>query len=167
MRLLRPIVYTLPHRLPAALTGAQSLHLPDVRGTQFVTKPVMHPIQFSAVLVAALCAGSVVPSCLAQAYPVKPVRFVVAYPAGAHADQVARLIGQKLTESMGRQFVVDNKGGAGGIIAEEIASRAAPDGYTILLASISHVVNPIMIEKLAYRPMRDERELNVRGPPAA
>ena len=88
-------------------------------------------------------------------YPVKPVRFVVAYPAGAHADQVARLIGQKLTESMGRQFVVDNKGGAGGIIAEEIASRAAPDGYTILLVSISHVVNPIMIEKLSYRSMKD------------
>ena len=91
----------------------------------------------------------------ASTYPSRPVRFIVAYPAGAHADQVARLIGHKLTESLGRQFVVDNRGGAGGIMAEDLVARSAPDGHTLLLVSISHVVNPLLNEKLPYQPMKD------------
>lgn len=91
----------------------------------------------------------------AASYPQRPVRFVVASPAGAHADQVARLIANKLFEKFGRQFVVDNRGGAGGIMAEELVAKSQPDGYTILLSSLSHVVNPFLNEKLPYQPLKD------------
>ena len=90
-----------------------------------------------------------------NAYPEKPVRFIVAYPAGGSADLIARVIGQKLADSLRQAFVIDNRGGAGGLIGEELAAKSAPDGYTILLVSISHVVNPILNEKLAYDPMKD------------
>jgi tripartite-type tricarboxylate transporter receptor subunit TctC len=89
------------------------------------------------------------------AYPEKPVRFIVAYPAGGSADLVARLVGQKLADSLQQPFVIDNRGGAGGVIGEELAAKSAPDGYTILLISISHVVNPHLNQKLAYDPMKD------------
>lgn len=88
-------------------------------------------------------------------YPNKPVRFIVAYPAGGGADQVARVIGQKLADFLMQAFVIDNRGGAGGLIGEELVVKSAPDGYTILLISISHVVNPNLYKKLAYDPMKD------------
>jgi tripartite-type tricarboxylate transporter receptor subunit TctC len=91
----------------------------------------------------------------ADTYPSKPVRFVVAFPPGGNADLVARLVGQKLSEALGRTFVIDNRGGAGGVIAEEVTSRSAADGYTILLVSLAHVVNPTLNKKLAYDPLRD------------
>ncbi|MGZ8228698.1 MAG: Bug family tripartite tricarboxylate transporter substrate binding protein [Burkholderiales bacterium] len=91
----------------------------------------------------------------ADTYPSKPVRFVVAFPPGGNADLVARLVGQKLSEALGRTFVIDNRGGAGGVIAEEVTSRSAGDGYTILLVSLAHVVNPTLNKKLAYDPLRD------------
>lgn len=88
-------------------------------------------------------------------YPEKPVRFIVAYPAGGSADLIARLIGQKLADTLLQAFVIDNRGGAGGIIGEELAAKSAPDGHTILLVSISHVVNPILNGKLTYDPMKE------------
>ena len=91
----------------------------------------------------------------ADAYPTKPVRFIVAFPAGGNADLIARLVGQKLTESFGRAFVIDNRGGAGGVIAEEATARSAPDGYTVLLISLAHVVSPQLNKKLGYDPMKD------------
>jgi tripartite-type tricarboxylate transporter receptor subunit TctC len=95
------------------------------------------------------------PAAPADNYPVRPVRFIVATAAGGNVDMVARLVGHKLTESMGRPFVVDNRGGAGGVIAEEITTRSPADGYTLLLVSISHVVNPNLGTKLQYDPLRD------------
>jgi tripartite-type tricarboxylate transporter receptor subunit TctC len=89
------------------------------------------------------------------AYPDKPVRLVVAYPAGGSADLIARVIGQKLADTLQQPFVIDNRGGAGGVIGEELAARATPDGYTLLLASISHVVNPLLNAKLTYDPLKD------------
>jgi len=91
----------------------------------------------------------------AESYPVRPVRLIVAIPAGGNVDMVARLVGQKLSESLGRPFVIDNRGGAGGVIAEEIAARSSADGYTILLVSLAHVVNPILGTNLQYDPLRD------------
>src|SRR5262249_61072977 len=88
-------------------------------------------------------------------FPQRPVRFIVAFPPGVNALLVARLVGQKLTEGLGRSFVIDNRGGASGAIAEEITARSAPDGYTILLVSIAHVIGPILNKKLAYDPMKD------------
>lgn len=91
----------------------------------------------------------------AQDYPVKPVRFVVAFPPGGNADLIARLVSQGLTGALGRTFVIDNRGGAGGIVGEEIVARAVPDGYTILLVSLAHVVNPNLNRKLQYDPLKD------------
>lgn len=95
------------------------------------------------------------PPAHADDYPAKPVRFIVAFPAGGNSDLVARLVGQKLTDVLGRPFVIDNRGGAGGVIAEEIVSRAAADGYTILLVSIAHIVNASLNKKLPYDSIRD------------
>jgi tripartite-type tricarboxylate transporter receptor subunit TctC len=95
------------------------------------------------------------PLARADDYPTKPVRFVVAIPAGGNVDLVARLVGQKLTDALGRPFVIDNRGGAGGVIAEELVSRSAADGYTILMVSIAHIVNPSLNKKLPYDSFRD------------
>ena len=92
---------------------------------------------------------------LAATYPSKPVRLIVAFPPGGNVDLVARLIAQKLGETYGRVFVIDNRGGAGGVVGEETAARSAPDGYTLLMTSLAHVVNPAMNRKLGYDPMRD------------
>lgn len=94
-------------------------------------------------------------SARSAAYPEKPVRLIVAYPAGGSADSIARVIGQKLSDALQQTFVIDNRGGAGGVIGEELAARAAPDGHTLLAISISHVVNPLLHPKLAYDPMKD------------
>jgi tripartite-type tricarboxylate transporter receptor subunit TctC len=90
-----------------------------------------------------------------HAYLEKPVRFIAAYPAGGSADLVARLIGQKLADAFHQAFVIDNRGGAGGLIGGELAAKSAPDGHTLLPVSISHGVNPIQHEKLPYHPMKD------------
>jgi tripartite-type tricarboxylate transporter receptor subunit TctC len=92
----------------------------------------------------------------AQAYPVKPVRMVVPFPAGGATDIVGRLVAQKLSEAWGQQVIVDNRGGAGGTIGSDIAAKAPPDGYTILVATSStHAIAPSLYSKLAYDPVRD------------
>lgn len=90
----------------------------------------------------------------AQAYPVKPVRFVVGFPPGGTNDIIARILAQKLTESMGQSWIVENRGGANTAIATEMASRAAPDGYTILFNAPGHGTNPSMM-KLNFDSVRD------------
>ena len=92
----------------------------------------------------------------AAAYPSKPVRLIVTFPPGGGADMIARAVGQKLIESWGQQFIVDNRGGAGGIIGTEIAARSVPDGYTLLVgASSGLVINPLLRTNLPYDPVRD------------
>ena len=91
----------------------------------------------------------------AQTYPVKPIRFVVGFPPGGTNDLVARALGQKLTEQMGQQFIIENRGGANTAIASEMfAKSAAPDGYTIMLNAPGHATNPAMM-KLNFDSMRD------------
>jgi tripartite-type tricarboxylate transporter receptor subunit TctC len=91
----------------------------------------------------------------AQPYPAKPIRFVVGFPPGGTNDLVARAIGQKLTEQMGQQFIIENRGGANTAIASEMfAKTAAPDGYTIMLNAPGHATNPAMM-KLNFDSMRD------------
>jgi tripartite-type tricarboxylate transporter receptor subunit TctC len=83
---------------------------------------------------------------LAQApYPTKPIRWIVPFPPGGSTTIIARLLGQKLTESWGQQVVVDNRGGGNTIIGSEALVRAAPDGYTILQVTSSHVINPSLL----------------------
>ena len=89
-------------------------------------------------------------------YPARPVRLIVPYPPGGGNDTLARLFGQKLTESWGQQVVVDNRPGAGTIIGTQLAARAAPDGYTLLLSSIAtHAIAPNLYRSPGYDPVKD------------
>lgn len=90
------------------------------------------------------------------AYPTKPIRLIVAFPPGGSTDIVARLVGQKLSERLGQQVVIDNRGGAGGTIGTEIASKATPDGYTLTMGTTStHVIAPAIFPNVKYDPVRD------------
>ena len=90
------------------------------------------------------------PRALAQSYPTRPVRIIVAFPAGGTSDIVARVIGQSLSERLGQQFVVENRPGAGGNIGTEAVVRAAPDGYTLLVASNANAANASLYDKLNF-----------------
>jgi tripartite-type tricarboxylate transporter receptor subunit TctC len=89
----------------------------------------------------------------AQDYPSKPVRLIIPFPPGGSNDVVGRMIAQHLSDRLGQQVVVDNRGGAGGIIGTEAASKAAPDGYTLLVISIAHAVSPWLYQ-LHYDPIK-------------
>lgn len=92
----------------------------------------------------------------AENYPTRPVRFVVPYPPGGTTDIVARGIAGKLSERLGQQVVVDNRGGASTIIGAELVARAAPDGYTMLLATATTMsTNPLLVKKLPYDAAKD------------
>ena len=83
-------------------------------------------------------------------YPNRPIRLIVPYPPGGGTDIVGRLLGEKLNASLGQPIVVDNRGGAGGVLGTEVVAKAAPDGYTLLLVPTSHVINPSIFAKLPY-----------------
>jgi tripartite-type tricarboxylate transporter receptor subunit TctC len=92
----------------------------------------------------------------AQEYPTKPIRLVITYPPGGNTDLVGRALALKLGEFMGQQVVVDNRGGAGGVLGSMITAQSAPDGYTIMLGtSAGMVINPLLSRKLTYDPVRD------------
>jgi len=91
-----------------------------------------------------------------QPYPSKPIRFVVPYPAGGPLDTVARLLGQRVSESVRQPVVVDNKPGAGGNIGADAVAKAAPDGYTILMGAVAtHAINPTLYASMPYDASRD------------
>ena len=93
---------------------------------------------------------------LAQAYPSKPIRFVVPYPAGGPLDTVARLLAQKVSEGVGQPVVVDNKPGAGGNIGADLVAKSPPDGYTILMGAVAtHAINPTLYAGIPYDAARD------------
>jgi tripartite-type tricarboxylate transporter receptor subunit TctC len=91
----------------------------------------------------------------AQAYPSRPVRIIVGFPAGGGADIVARLIGQWLSERLGQQFIIENRPGAGSNIATEAVVRAAADGYTLLLVHAANAFNATLYDKLNFNFIRD------------
>jgi len=92
---------------------------------------------------------------VAQAYPDKPVRVVVVFPPGGSNDVVARIVFQKMSEIMGQQFVIENRGGAAGTIGSEVVASSAADGYTIMVQSATHVANPHLYKKLSYDVLKD------------
>ena len=93
---------------------------------------------------------------LAQSYPSKPIRLVLPYPPGGGTDVIARPLAQKLTEQLGQQVIVDNRGGAGGNIGMEFVAKGPADGYTLLFAlTAQYAVNPSLYPKLPYDPVRD------------
>ena len=92
----------------------------------------------------------------AQSYPARPIRLIVPYPAGGPTDFTARTVGQKLTQLVGQQVVIDNRPGAGTVIGNELVARAAPDGYTLLFATGGGTfLAPLMLAKVPYDPIRD------------
>ena len=88
-------------------------------------------------------------------FPSKPIRIIVPFAPGGPNDILARVLGQKLTDRWGRQVIIDNRPGGGTVIATELAARANPDGYTLLMVSTSHAVNPSLVKKLPYETLRD------------
>jgi tripartite-type tricarboxylate transporter receptor subunit TctC len=112
------------------------------------------PKLLAGALVAAL--AICVPVAAQDAYPTKPVRWVVPYAAGGLPDTIARVLAQKVSESLGQQVTIENRGGAGGIPGTEAVARAAPDGYTFLVADVGQVaINPWLYAKLSYDPAKD------------
>src|ERR1700688_2181795 len=91
----------------------------------------------------------------AQQYPARPLRIVVPFAAGGASDVVARLLAQKLTESLGQPVIVDNRPGAGANIGIGIVAKAPPDGYTLLVSSSAFTVNPTLYSKIPYDPYKD------------
>src|SRR5713101_5091598 len=89
----------------------------------------------------------------AQDYPSRPVRLIIPFPPGGSNDVVGRVFATRLSERLGRQVVVDNRSGAGGVVGTEAAANAPADGYTLLVISLAHAVNP-WLYKLAYDPIK-------------
>jgi tripartite-type tricarboxylate transporter receptor subunit TctC len=100
----------------------------------------------------------------AQSYPSKPIRLIVPFPPGGPNDILGRVVAQKLTEQLGYQVVIDNRGGAGGIIGAELGARAAPDGYTLLLGGTASMsINPGLHKTLPYDPIKDFSAVSLVG----
>ena len=112
-------------------------------------------IQISALMAATFVVPAAMAAAPAQGYPDRPVRLIVGFPPGGAADFLARVAAQHLSNAVGQQVVVDNRGGAGGLIATELAARATPDGYTLLFTSIPHVINPHLYRKARYDAIKD------------
>ena len=91
----------------------------------------------------------------AQQYPVKPVRVVIVFPPGGSNDVVGRIVFQKMSEQLGQQFIIDNRGGAAGVIGSEVVANSPPDGYTIMVQSATHVANPHLYKKLPFDALKD------------
>jgi tripartite-type tricarboxylate transporter receptor subunit TctC len=121
------------------------------------------PIYFlsSAVSIAA-CAGYAHAQTAAQKFPAKSIRLIVPFPPGGSNDILGRFMGQKLSERFGQQVVIDNRGGADGIIGTELAAKALPDGHTVLISSSSFSMNPV-IYKLPYDPIKSFTPLSLIG----
>jgi tripartite-type tricarboxylate transporter receptor subunit TctC len=113
-----------------------------------------------AVALAFESAGAQTP----EVYPSKAVRIVVSFSAGGPTDTVARVMGAKLSELLGQQFVVENKVGAGGNIGADLVAKASPDGYTLLMATVStHAINPGLYKKIPYDPIKDFAPITLTG----
>ena len=119
-----------------------------------------------ALFLLALLAGFWGTTAAAQAWPAKPVRVVVPFPPGGTADTLGRLVAQKLSETFKENFVIENRGGAGGIIGSEIVAKADPDGYTLVVSGVaSHVIAPLLHKTMPYDPMKDFTHIALFGGP--
>jgi len=115
-----------------------------------------HTAAIMTVVAAALAAPA-----SAQNYPVKPVRMIVPFAPGGNTDIIGRVFAPKFGEVLGQQVIVDNRGGAGSTIGTELAAKAPPDGYVLLMVSAAHTINPAMVKKLPYDSIRDFAPLGV------
>jgi tripartite-type tricarboxylate transporter receptor subunit TctC len=111
--------------------------------------------QFLRLAVGAAALRAITRAARAQTYPARPVRLIVTFAAGGANDIVARLMGRWLSERLGQQFVVENRPGAGGNIGTEAVTKAAPDGYTLLIVSPANVISASLYDKLNFDIVRD------------
>lgn len=109
----------------------------------------------AAAALFAMLGGLVAQNSDAQTFPVRPIRVVVPYPPGGANDTVMRLLSPGLTELLGQQVVIDNRGGGNTIIGSELVARAVPDGHTLLMIAAGHAINPALYPKLPYDTARD------------
>jgi tripartite-type tricarboxylate transporter receptor subunit TctC len=123
--------------------------------------PVPSTVRATIALLALLFAGA--GAAMAQTYPDKPVRVIVPFAPGGPTDVVARIIADKLSLSLGKQFFVENRAGAGGNIGMGQAAAAPPDGYTVLFVSSSFMVNPSLYPKIPYDPFKDFAPITIAG----
>ena len=116
----------------------------------------MAPVRFSWLCLVAVLALGGAGANAEEHYPSKPVRMVVPFAAGGPTDIVARVMGARMGEVLGQQFVIENRVGAGGNIGADAVAKSAPDGYTLLMATVStHAINPGLYKKMPYDPVRD------------
>jgi tripartite-type tricarboxylate transporter receptor subunit TctC len=113
------------------------------------------PLRAGIIRVLPLCLIAAAGAAGAQEYPVKPIRVIVPFPAGGGSDTIARVLAQRLSGALGQTVVTDNRAGASGNIAAELAAKAVPDGYTLLFGNSSLSISPAVFQKLPYDPVRD------------
>ncbi len=114
----------------------------------------MHFVLRPLCSIGAVIAGCAASWAVAQDYPNKPVRMIVPFAPGGNTDIIARIVAPGMSKALGQQIVIENRGGAGSMLGTEVASRAAPDGYTVLMVSAAHVINPAMVKKLPFDPVK-------------
>jgi tripartite-type tricarboxylate transporter receptor subunit TctC len=119
--------------------------------------------RLSALLIAALIVASAPLPSYSQAWPRKPITIIVPFAAGGNTDGIARITGQYLAERLGQQFVIENRGGAGGAIAAEAVARAAPDGYTLFMAALPQIAIVPAMSKVRYDPVKDFAPISIVG----
>src|SRR5262249_3282615 len=139
----------------AARAGAAMIALPK-KSREDQVMSIVRRLALSAAL--ALAAAGFAHGAAAQSaadYPSRPVKLIVPFPAGGPADLIARIIGQKLSEELGKQFYVENHSGAGGNIGTGIGARAPADGYSLLVNSQAFVINASLYKSLPYDPEKD------------
>jgi tripartite-type tricarboxylate transporter receptor subunit TctC len=148
------------------LSQAAPVENPLQRTTSLILRPgLRRPLALA--LAAVLAAGATHATHAAtqdvSAYPAKPVRIIVPFPPGGSNDIVGRFVANRLTQRLNRQFVVDNRGGADSIIGTSIAAAAPPDGYTLLIASVTYAMLPATGKKLSYDPLKSMAPVALLG----
>ena len=119
-------------------------------------------------LLASIIASLVSFAALAQPYPARPVKIIVPFGPGGSADTLGRLVAGKLSEQLKESFVIENRGGAGGVVGSELVAKAAPDGYTLVVSGIaSHVIAPHLPNGTPYDPLKDFTHIALFGGPPA
>ena len=148
-----------------ALVWRRTMGLMSPREPQTVKSVMFRPINPIPLLRwIAACAVLAAPiAAHAQPFPSKPIRIVVPYAAGGAVDVIARLVGQKMAETLGQPVVVENRPGAAATIGTNMVARAAPDGYTLLMTTNPHTVNPSLNPRLPYDPIKDFQPLTLAG----
>jgi len=125
----------------------------------------MRNARLSAAPIALLAALSLhtfgIATAEAQTYPNRPVRMIVPFPPGGNTDIIARIVVPRMNEALGQQIIIDNRGGAGSTIGTELAARAPADGYTIIMVSAAHTINPAMVKKLPYDSVKDFTPISI------